>query len=311
MIILHNTIPKKILKKKILNQYNNYIIVSFYKYFFIKDVGITRDILYLFFSTINVLGRVYISSEGINAQVSVPNKNYFIMKNFIRNLHDNLKNLNFNEALENKPNAFFLLIVKVKKKIVQDNLQHNFFDSTKLKNYLNAIQVNCMINDPDTIFVDVRNDYEFQIGHFNNALHISSNTFSETMKNIVSQLKRFQEKNIVLYCTGGIRCEKAASWLLFNKFKKIYQVKNGIIGYVHDARKKNIEVHFKGANFVFDARMIEHVSYDTLGQCRHCKKKCDNYINCKNSICNNLFIQCMNCNIQYKNYCSKKCVSSF
>ncbi|CAL4322470.1 tRNA uridine(34) hydroxylase [Buchnera aphidicola (Thelaxes suberi)] len=308
MIILHNTISKKILKKKIQNDSVQRIIVSFYKYFFIEDTVWLKTKIYLFFLKLNILGRVYIAREGINAQISVPLKKYIMFKKFVRHLNPKLNLISFNTAIENSlVTPFWVLCVKIREKIVSDGINYPFFAFYKNNCYLQANSVNHMIDDNQSIILDIRNKYEFNVGRFDNAINIPSKTFSQQMKNLVFSLQEYKNKKILLYCTGGIRCEKAAAWLQFNNFKKIYQVQGGIIGYVHNAKKNNISLRFKGANFVFDNRMIERISDDVLGTCFHCQNLCDNYINCKNSRCNLLFIQCNYCQKKYNYFCSIKC----
>ncbi|MDE5285767.1 MAG: rhodanese-like domain-containing protein, partial [Buchnera aphidicola] len=134
------------------------------------------------------------------------------------------------------------------------------FDPNNVGTYINAQQVNTMLNDDHVIFVDMRNSYEYKIGHFEKAVEVQSENFRSQLQVVTKQMHYAKNKKIVMYCTGGIRCEKATAWMIFNGFKKVYHIKGGIIGYVHDARKNNLPILFKGKNFVFDNRMSEKVS---------------------------------------------------
>jgi UPF0176 protein len=167
-----------------------------------------------------------------------------------------------------------------------------------------------MLNNPEIIFVDMRNSYEYEIGHFPNAVEIKSQTFREQLKKVIKVMDYAKNKKIVMYCTGGIRCEKATAWMLFNGFKYVYHLKGGIIGYVNDAKKNRLPILFKGSNFVFDNRMSEKISNDIISFCKQCNSLSDRYVNCKFNPCHLLFIQCENCAIKFKNCCSNDCMQS-
>ncbi|BBI01288.1 hypothetical protein BUCNMO_283 [Buchnera aphidicola (Nipponaphis monzeni)] len=289
-------------------QKNNRITVSFYKYFFIADPKILKNTLLCFFKKTKTLGRIYISQEGINAQISVL-KNYFLkIKNFIYTLHIALKNVLINISLDNTRQSFVTLKIKVRKNIVNDGIVDINFNPNIVGKYLDASTVNKMFYSNDSIFVDIRNSYEYAIGHFKNSINILSKTFRQQIPKLVPYLNKFKKNNIILYCTGGIRCEKTTAWMLYNHFKNVYHIRGGIIGYVNEAKKNNLSILFKGKNFVFDLRMYETISNDCLGTCLNCKKSYDFYINCKNKKCNLLFIQCPCCFNTLNGYCSLKCM---
>ncbi|WP_247645445.1 rhodanese-related sulfurtransferase [Enterobacteriaceae endosymbiont of Plateumaris consimilis] len=308
-MLLYNRISNFKLKKIIFKKNEERKILSFYKYFFINDPLSLRDNIYILFNALDILGRIYISHEGINAQISVPCYFYNIIKFFLYKLNPKLKDLYINLAIEHKKNAFWVLKVIHKKNILNDNIQNfNFLKFNIIGKYLNASQVNKMIDSKNTILIDIRNYYEYEIGHFNNAIIFkSSRNFREQMSMLLCNLKKYQDKNIILYCTGGIRCEKATSWLIFNNFKNIFHIKGGIIGYINDAKKNNLPIEFKGKNFVFDNRMAESVTTDIISRCYQCNNFYDIHTNCKNNYCHLLFIQCPLCKEKYYNCCSKKC----
>ncbi|QCI16034.1 rhodanese-related sulfurtransferase [Buchnera aphidicola] len=307
MRILHNVASKKELKKLMLLKQENRFTLSFYKYFNITNPQDYRDKIYKKFYKYNVLGRVYIAEEGINAQISVPVKNYFFLKDFLYQSNLELNNLRINKSLDDKK-SFWVLSVKVKKKIVQDGITIPFFNPNNVGTYIKAKKFNLMLNDPKIIFIDMRNSYEYAIGHFKKAIEIKSTTFREQLKKIIKLFDYAKNKKIVMYCTGGIRCEKATAWMKFNGFKYIYHLEGGIIGYVHNAKKHGLPILFKGKNFVFDHRMSEKISDEIISYCQQCNQSSDRYINCHYDLCHLLFIQCPKCSITFNNCCSLKCM---
>ena len=110
-----------------------------------------------------------------------------------------------------------------------------------------------------------------------------------------------------MYCTGGIRCEKASSYLINQGFKEVYQLEGGIIQYAHDIKENNLKSEFIGKNFVFDQRLGERVTDDILSFCHICGLSCDSHTDCKNDACHILFIQCEKCKKLYNGCCSKDC----
>ncbi|CAL4321833.1 rhodanese-related sulfurtransferase [Buchnera aphidicola] len=310
MSLLHNIYSKKKLKSDLLKNYSYRITLSFYKYFDISDPYAFRNLIYEKFYELKILGRIYIAKEGINAQISISKKKINIFKEFLYNINDNFHNIHINYALNDKP-SFWVLQVKVKKTIVADGLVHNIFDLKKSGTYLQPIQVNDMIKKKNTVVVDIRNDYEYAIGHFENAIHIPGSKFRDQLKVIVPELKKFKNHNIVMYCTGGIRCEKATSWIKIHNFQNVYHIYGGILNYINESRKKGFLSMFQGRNFVFDNRMTERVSHHVFSKCKNCDVPCNYYINCKNNYCHKLFLQCKMCNTKYSGCCSKLCKKLF
>ncbi|WP_343153306.1 rhodanese-related sulfurtransferase [Buchnera aphidicola (Mindarus keteleerifoliae)] len=307
MNVLHNIESKKKLKKEIFSDNVKRITLSFYKYFFIKDPFYFRNLIYINFNKLKILGRVYIAEEGINAQISVPYNFFHTVKNFLKKIDKNFKCIYLNKCLEENKKSFWVLVVKVKTKIVADGISNKNFFMNFSQKYLNAKEVNKMLKEKNSVLVDVRNNYEHKIGYFKNSVKFPGSTFRQQIKLILNYLSKFKEKNIILYCTGGIRCEKVASWLIFNGIKNVYQIKNGIIGYVKDAVLNNLSVNFKGKNFVFDSRMEEKVTQDILSNCKNCNTPNDSYTNCYNDSCHILMIQCQKCSEKLSNCCSSKC----
>ena len=200
------------------------------------------------------------------------------------------------------------LKIKLRNKIVADGLDTHKIDLKKTGKHLNAKQFNELVESPETLLVDMRNHYESEIGHFKDAILPDVDSFRESLPIIEKNLQKHKHsKNIVMYCTGGIRCEKASAFLKDNGYKNVYQLEGGIIEYTRQAKEKGIENKFLGKNFVFDHRRSESVSGEIISDCHQCGKKCDDHVNCANEGCHLLFIQCDKCSNLYDNCCSKEC----
>lgn len=283
------------------------VTISFYKYFHLDDPQQFRDELYIKFYEIDVFGRVYIASEGINGQISVPESKKNTFKEILYNAHPQLNGIRLNEALDNDGKSFWVLRMKVRKKIVADGIDDQTFDPSKTGKYLTAKEFNKLSDQADTIVVDMRNSYEYEVGHFNNAIEIPSVTFRDQLPMAVDMLQNHKDKNIIMYCTGGIRCEKASAYMLHNGFKNVYHVEGGIIEYVRKAREESLPVKFIGKNFVFDERLGERVTDDVIAKCYQCGEPSDRHTNCANQECHDLIIQCERCAKEYNGCCTQEC----
>jgi UPF0176 protein len=120
-------------------------------------------------------------------------------------------------------------------------------------------------------------------------------------------LEEQKDRNIIMYCTGGIRCEKASAYLLHRGFKNVFHLEGGIIHYANSVKEQGLENKFKGKNFVFDERLGERISNEIIAKCHQCGNPADSHTNCKNDGCHLLFIQCEECAKQYDGCCSKEC----
>ncbi|ACX88577.1 Rhodanese domain protein [Pectobacterium parmentieri WPP163] len=307
MPVLHNRVSNEELKARMLAENEPRTTVSFYKYFTIDDPKAFRDRLYIQLEQHNVFGRIYIATEGINAQISVPNSQFEAFKATLFSTHPALDQIRLNIALEDDGKSFWVLRMKVRERIVADGIDDPTFNPANVGQYLKADQVNAMADDPDTVFVDMRNHYEYEVGHFENALEVPSDTFREQLPMAVDMLDGARDKNIVMYCTGGIRCEKASAYMLHHGFKNVYHVEGGIIEYARQAKAKGLPLKFIGKNFVFDERMGERISDDVIAHCHQCGTSCDSHTNCRNEGCHLLFIQCPNCAAKYGGCCSSQC----
>jgi len=302
-----NTKSKEELLRDIENEDFARKTLSFYKYVKIENPKEMRDFLFDKFEELKCLGRIYVAHEGINAQMNVPLYNWEKFDSFIQNTKE-FSGVPYKTAVEEKGKSSFLkLIVKVRPKIVADGLDDNTFDPANTGEYATAEDVNSMIDRGVTV-IDMRNIYEAAIGHFENAKLMNVDTFREQLQKVTDMFKNKKDEEVLLYCTGGIRCEKASAWMKHNGFKNVKHIKGGIIDYAHQVKERGLQNKFKGKNFVFDERMGERIGDEIISYCQACEKiKCDDYIHCKNTSCHVLFICCQNCQTKLSGYCSKIC----
>ncbi len=303
---LHNRINRIVLKEKILADKTKRITLSFYQYYHLKNPRLFRDHLYLLLSEAEVLGRIYIAYEGINGQISVPESRIEDFKAKLASITF-LQNIRLNFAIEDDGKSFIKLIIKVRDKIVADGLDDSTFDVTNKGIHLKAEEFNKLAEDPDTIIVDMRNHYESEVGYFKNAILPDVETFREALPVVDKILEDKKDKNIIMYCTGGIRCEKASAYYKHKGFSKVYQIEGGIIEYARRVQELGIENKFIGKNFVFDERLGEKISEDVISKCHQCGTPCDTHVNCANDACHILFIQCPECSQKFEKTCSLKC----
>ncbi len=310
MAVLHNRVSQKELKKRLYEEMESRITLSFYKYAFIADPKSFRDTLYKNLDELKVFGRIYVAHEGINAQVSVPSSNFEGFKNYLYSISF-LNAVRLNIAVEDDGKSFWVLKIKVRAKIVADGITDAHFDMGKKGKYVDVASFNKLTSDPETIVVDMRNHYEYEVGHFENAIEIPSDTFREQLPMAVSMLEEKKDKNIIMYCTGGIRCEKASAWMLHNGFKNVFHLEGGIIQYANKIKAQNLPNKFLGKNFVFDGRLGEMIGDEVISVCHQCGKPCDTHTNCANEGCHLLFIQCRSCAEKMDGCCSVECKATY
>ena len=306
MKTLHNRVSRALLKQKALNDSTPRHTISFYSYFPIEDTQAFRDKWYDQFSNFEIFGRIYIASEGINAQISCPTSNLNSLKDFIYS-HPNLNGLRMNLAVDDRIGSFYVLDIKIRNRIVADGIEDSSFSMQNKGKYVNAEKFNDLIKEADTLIIDMRNHYEYEVGRFKNAIEIPSDTFRQQLPMAAEMFESEKDRNIIMYCTGGIRCEKASAWMLHNGYKNVFHLEGGIINYVNQVREKGLENHFIGKNFVFDERLGERITEDIISNCHVCGKPCDTHVNCINSSCHLLFIQCDDCKEKLNSCCSTEC----
>lgn len=305
--MLHNRINSQEMKARMLAEAEPRTTISFYKYFHLKDPKAFRDALYAQLSTEKVFGRIYLAHEGINAQISVPHSRFEAFRDILYSYAD-LNGIRLNIAVDDDGKSFWVLKIKVRNKIVADGITDTSFDAAKGGTHLSAAAFNALTENLDVVVVDMRNHYEYEVGHFEGAIEVPSDTFREQLPMAVEMLQDKKDKPVVMYCTGGIRCEKASAYLLHHGFKNVFQLDGGIIEYARRAREEGLPLKFVGKNFVFDDRMGERITDDVIAHCHQCGQPADTHVNCANDACHLLFIQCAACAKQMEGCCSVQCI---
>lgn len=307
MALLHNRVSNEELKQRLMEETEPRTTVSFYRYHTLPDPQLFRDELWTGLNALKVFGRIYVAHEGINAQVSVPTANIGQMKDYLYGI-EWLNGVRLNIAVDDDGKGFWVLKIKVREKIVADGITDPLFDVNKTGKYLKAKDFNELVADSGTIVIDMRNHYEYEVGHFKDALEVPSDTFREQLPMAVEMMRGKEDQNIIMYCTGGIRCEKASAYMLHHGFKKVFHVEGGIINYVNQVKEEGLEQQFIGKNFVFDNRLGERVTPDVIAKCHQCGNPADTHVNCANEGCHLLFIQCESCALTFNECCSKECM---
>ncbi len=310
MAVLHNRVSQAELKKRLYEETAKRSTISFYHYFPISDTKQFRDELYKALDALKVFGRIYVAHEGINAQISVPESNFDALKEYLYSI-EALNGIRLNIAVDDDGRSFWVLKIKVRDKVVADGITDPLFSMENKGRYVNAKQMNDLLKDEQTVVIDMRNHYEYEVGHFDKAIEIPSDTFREQLPMAVEMMLDKKEKNIIMYCTGGIRCEKASAFMLHNGFKNVFHLEGGIINYAKQAKEAGLESKFIGKNFVFDDRLGERITEDIIAKCHQCGKPADTHTNCKNDGCHLLFIQCEDCATKYDGCCSQECTTVY
>jgi UPF0176 protein len=306
MAPLHNRVSQKELKQRLLEETEPRITISFYHYFPIDDPKAFRDELYLHLDRLKVFGRIYVAQEGINAQVSVPQGNFEAFRDYLYSIAP-LNGIRLNIAVDDDGKSFWVLKIKVRDKIVADGIEDPDFDMRNKGRYVSAEEFNRLTDDPGTVVVDMRNHYEYEVGHFEKAIEVPSDTFREQLPMAVDMLGDDKDRNIIMYCTGGIRCEKASAYMLHKGFRNVFHLEGGIINYANEVKEKGLSNKFHGKNFVFDNRMGERITDEIIARCHQCGQPADTHVNCVNEGCHLLFIQCDECREKFEGCCSTEC----
>jgi UPF0176 protein len=307
MPVLHNRVSQKELKERLYQETEPRTTLSFYRYFPVADPQKFRDELYISLNEKKVFGRIYIATEGINAQISVPRSQSDSLRDYLHSITA-LAGLRLNIAVDDDGRSFWVLKIKVRDKIVADGIGDPAFDMSRKGQYVDAGEFNRLTEDPATIVVDMRNHYEYEVGHFENAIEIPSDTFREQLPLSADLLRENKDRNIIMYCTGGIRCEKASAYLLHRGFTNVFHLEGGIINYANTTQEQGLENKFKGKNFVFDDRLGERIGADIIARCHQCGRPADTHTNCRNEACHLLFIRCEDCASKYEGCCSTDCL---
>ena len=279
--------------------------LSFYRYVRLAEVEVLRHVLYQEWEKLGVLGRIYISQEGINAQVSLPTAD---LAAFRANLDDReaFRDVPWKIAVEDDGKSFLKLIVRVKKKIVADGLADDAFDVTNVGEHLDAATFNKKMEE-GALVIDMRNNYECLIGHFEGAYLPKADNFRGAIEEVVEAFKEKKGAEVLMYCTGGIRCEKASAYLKHQGFTNVSQLHGGIIDYARQLKAEGLKSKYLGQNFVFDERLAERITDDVVSTCMQCGTPSDRITNCHEATCNMLLVQCEACATKYADCCSPSC----
>jgi UPF0176 protein len=305
---LHNKIDSKILKERLMAEPFRRKTISFYRYFILENPQEFRDQIYREWEVLGCFGRIYVACEGINAQMSIPEHQF---DSFLEELkkHPLFDQIPITYAIEDNGKSFYKLAIKVRPKLVADGLDDDAFDVTNVGKHLTALEFHKLAGSGEHVVVDMRNHYESEIGHFKGAICPEADTFREEIALVTEMLVDQKGRKILLYCTGGIRCEKASAYLRHQGFEDVNQLHGGILEYARQIKHLNLESNFVGKNFVFDERLGESVNGQVISHCHQCGKPSDTHVNCANDACHLLFIQCPECALRYESCCSENCCS--
>lgn len=303
---LRNLLPREELERRLAEENRPRTTLSFYQYAQIDEPRAFRNQLYLQWSELGVLGRIYVASEGINGQISLPTDELDNFRAALEGIYF-LKGIRLNIAIEADEKSFLKLKIKVREKIVADGLDDDSFDVTKRGRHLSAREVNELMDQEDTIVVDMRNYYESEVGHFEGAILPDMETFREGLPMVEEMLQEDKERDIIMYCTGGIRCEKASAYYLHKGFQKVHMVDGGIIEYARQCEQQGLENKYLGKNFVFDERLGEVITEEVVSNCHQCGQPTARQLDCANLQCHVLFLQCEACAEKYDDCCTVKC----
>jgi UPF0176 protein len=280
----------------------NFRTLLFYKYVRIDDAEKFASDHLAFCVSIGLKGRILIADEGINGTISGTEDQ---AEKYIEHLHADSRfaDLIFKVDEEEKA-SFAKMHVRYKKEIVHFGVK----DVNVWKHsgkYLDPEEWLKMKDDPDVVMIDFRNEVEWEVGKFKNAVTLPITHFREVPGHI-DELSKYKDKKVLAYCTGGIRCEKATAFLIENGFKEVYHLRGGIIEYGKKVGGKD----FDGKCYVFDNRItvdVNDVNPTVISVCFNCGKPSSRFINCANDECNNHFIQCEDCGWEMEGCCSTEC----
>lgn len=289
------------------NPENDYLVLLYYNFVPVEDPEAAKDEMEAFCIENNLLGRILISTEGLNGTVSG-------LRTDIQAYIDWMAKHPIFHATEFKidqvPNHTFLkLNVRVRNEIV--HLGVDTLDMTiPVSNYVEPEEWKKIMesNDPDIVILDARSNYEHEVGRFKNALTLDIDNFRELPEKL-KELESLKDKRIYTYCTGGIKCEKVSRLMMQEGFNEVYQLHGGIIRYGHEVGGE----HFDGSCYVFDQRVVVPVNCvnpETLGTCTLCTGPTERYINCANPDCNAHFLICDSCAEKMEGCCSDECHES-
>ena len=268
---------------------NNYRVLLYYHYVKINDPETLRNDHLEFCKSLGLLGRIYISSEGINGTVSgtIDQTDAYMQ---------HLKNNPLFETIvfkinDSDQNAFKKMHVRVKNEIVNLSLEDDINPNEITGHYVDPVAFYNGLNDPNTVVIDARNTYEYDLGHFKGAIRPNIKNFRELPNWVRANKHLIEGKKILAYCTGGVRCEKFTGWLKKHGYNDVGQLHGGIITY---GQHPEVKGHlWEGKCYVFDQRIsidINQIEHIIVGRDHFTNAPCERYINCANPECNKQII---------------------
>lgn len=280
-----------------------YLVVAYYYFCHIEDPEKEVLVHQKFFKNKDAKGRIYISKEGFNGQLSASVEGAQAYMSWLENRFSNI----FFKIQKEKEHSFCKMTIKYREQLVAFD---RTVDLSKGGEHVSPESWKQMLEekDEDTIVLDVRNDYEWDVGHFEQAKRIPYSSFRDFPKftETLKKEKDPKQAKVMMYCTGGIRCEYYSAYLKEEGFEKIYQLEGGVINYGQKMGSK----YWKGDLFVFDDRLTVPISSEKnerVGACLFCKEKISTYYNCANMDCNELFLSCSSCIQKHNGCCSSDC----
>jgi UPF0176 protein len=283
-----------------------YLVVAFYKLVSIENPALEVNRHKKFFSNRDVSGRIYLSEEGINAQMSGAEPDALAYIEWMKG--DSRFADTFFKVQEHHENAFPRMTVKVREQLVALD---RTVDSSQGGEHVSPAEWRRMLEEEqDVLLLDVRNQYEWEVGRFEGAIAPNCDTFrdySDAMRQLKARVDPSKTK-VMMYCTGGIRCELYSAVMREEGFENVYQLDGGVINYSEKEGGK----HWEGQLFVFDDRLTVPVGDEcpTIGTCRHCEGPTDHFVNCANMDCNELFLCCDPCLKEQIGCCEESCKSA-
>lgn len=284
-----------------------YRILLYYKYVKIEDHEEYAKLHLKFCKSIGVKGRILVAEEGINGTISgtIEQTDAYI---YAMRMDPRFTDMEY-KIDEADDHAFKKMFVRPRSEIVtmelEEDIDPNELTGKRLKpkEFLEAMQ------EDNVVIIDARNDYEYDIGHFRNAIRPDVKNFKQFPEWVKKNKEMLQDKKILTYCTGGVRCEKFSGLLKREGFQNVNQLKGGIISYgKHPDTKGKL---FDGKCYVFDERISVRVNFTDedviVSKCKHCGELSDRYINCSNDLCHDQYICCEKCEEKYNRACSKEC----
>lgn len=304
--VLHNRKSREQLQAQLALEQAPRQVASFYRYTDIANPYTWRDELYRAWQPLGVLGRIYVAHEGINAQFSVPQPQW---QAFVASLEQwpATAGVFINKSAHGKTDTFLKLKIKARRQIVADGLPQDLLCTHQPAPHLPPMEFNQKMTDPMVQVIDVRNHYECETGYFAGAYLPKSERFADVLPEIKQQFATNKSQPLLLYCTGGIRCEKASAYLKSAGFENVYQLQGGIVNYLNTMQASALPAKFIGSLFVFDGRMAEPSVNQVISRCYQCQTPHDVHSDCAYPQCHELILQCPQCHQQFDGCCSLEC----